>query len=92
MCDRLDDFDTIEINEAFAAQTLACLKELKLTGDERVNPDGGAIAMGHPIGTSGARLLVHLAQRLAAGQARRGLAALCVGGGMGIAVALDRAA
>ena len=92
LCDRLDDFDTIEINEAFAAQTLACLKELKLTGDERVNPDGGAIAMGHPIGTSGARLLVHLAQRLAAGQARRGLAALCVGGGMGIAVALDRAA
>jgi len=92
LCDRVNDFDTIEINEAFAAQTLACLKELKLTGDERVNPDGGAIAVGHPIGTSGARLVVHLAQRLAAGQTQRGLAALCVGGGMGIAVALDHAA
>jgi len=92
LCDRLDDFDTIEINEAFAAQTLACLKELKLTGDDRVNPDGGAIAVGHPIGASGARLVVHLAHRLAAGQTHRGLAALCVGGGMGIAVALGRAA
>ena len=95
LCDRLgcrlDDFDTIELNEAFAAQALVCLKELKLTGNERVNPDGGAIAVGHPIGASGARLVVHLAHRLAAGQTQRGLAALCVGGGMGIAVALGRA-
>ena len=88
---RVEDFDTIEINEAFAAQTLVCLKELRLVGDERVNPDGGAIAVGHPIGASGARLVVHLAHRLATGQTRRGLAALCVGGGMGIAVALGRA-
>ena len=95
LCDRqagrVEDFDTIEINEAFAAQTLACLKELNLTGDERVNPDGGAIAVGHPIGASGARLVVHLAHRLAAGQTQRGLGALCVGGGMGIAIALERA-
>ena len=95
LCDRhgcrVDDFDTIELNEAFAAQALVCLKELSLTGDERVNPDGGAIAVGHPIGASGARLVVHLAHRLAGGQTRRGLAALCVGGGMGIAVALNRA-
>ena len=95
LCDRfscqLADFDTIEINEAFAAQTLACLNELNLIGDERVNPDGGAIAVGHPIGASGARLVVHLAHRLAAGQTQRGLAALCVGGGMGIAAALARA-
>lgn len=88
---RVEDFDTLEINEAFAAQTLACLKELNLTGDERVNPDGGAIAVGHPIGASGARLVVHLAHRLAAGQTQRGLGALCVGGGMGIAIALGRA-
>ena len=86
---RLEDFDSIEINEAFAAQALACLKELKLTGDERVNPDGGAIAVGHPIGATGARLVVHLAHRLAAGQTQRGLAALCVGGGMGIAATLE---
>ena len=95
LCDRqagrVEDFDTIEINEAFAAQTLACLKELNLTGDERVNPDGGAIAVGHPIGASGARLVVHLAHRLAAGQTQRGLGALCVGGGMGIVIALERA-
>ena len=95
LCDRhgcrVEDFDTIEINEAFAAQTLACLKELNLTGDERVNPDGGAIAVGHPIGASGARLVVHLAHRLAVGQTQRGLGALCVGGGMGIAIALGRA-
>lgn len=95
LCDRyecrLDDFDTIEINEAFAAQALTCLKELNLTGNERVNPDGGAIAVGHPIGASGARLVVHLAHRLAGGQTRRGLAAVCVGGGMGIAIALGRA-
>ena len=95
LCDRqagrVEDFDTIEINEAFAAQTLVCLKELNLTGDERVNPDGGAIAVGHPIGASGARLAVHLAHRLAAGQTRRGLGALCVGGGMGIAIALEQA-
>jgi len=85
------DFDTVEINEAFAAQVLACLKELDLEAGDRVNPDGGAIAVGHPIGASGARLVVHLAQRIEGGQTERGLAALCVGGGMGMAVALERA-
>ncbi|HUT89713.1 MAG TPA: acetyl-CoA C-acyltransferase, partial [Thermoguttaceae bacterium] len=68
LCERnrleTDDFDTIEINEAFAVQTLACIRELRLEPD-RVNPDGGAIALGHPIGASGARLLVHLAHRIA---------------------------
>lgn len=85
----LDDFDLIEINEAFAAQVLACLQELGLPAD-RINADGGAIALGHPIGASGARLVVHLAWQLARGRGRRGMAALCVGGGMGIAVALER--
>jgi acetyl-CoA C-acetyltransferase len=79
------EFDMIELNEAFAAQSLACMKELGLDG-KVVNPDGGAIALGHPIGASGARLLVHLAHR----RPRRGLATLCVGGGMGCAVVVER--
>ncbi|MEZ6130972.1 MAG: acetyl-CoA C-acyltransferase [Planctomycetaceae bacterium] len=83
----LNVYDEIEINEAFAAQTLACLHELKL-GAESVNVSGGAIALGHPIGSSGARLAVHLSQKIAAGTIGTGLAALCVGGGMGIAVSL----
>jgi acetyl-CoA C-acetyltransferase len=81
----VSEFDMIELNEAFAAQSLACMQELGLD-EERVNPDGGAIALGHPIGASGARLLVHLAHR----RPRRGLATLCVGGGMGCAVVLER--
>jgi acetyl-CoA C-acetyltransferase len=79
------EFDMIELNEAFAAQSLACIKELKLD-EAKVNPDGGAIALGHPIGASGARLLVHLAHR----KPKRGLATLCVGGGMGCAVVVER--
>jgi acetyl-CoA C-acetyltransferase len=94
LCERagctLEDFDTIELNEAFAAQALACLNRWKRQADERVNPDGGAIAIGHPIGASGARLIVHLAHRIRRGETRRGLATLCVGGGMGIALALER--
>ena len=84
----LADYDAIEINEAFAAQVLACLAELGLEPG-RVNEHGGAIAVGHPIGASGARLIVHLAHRIARGAASRGLAALCVGGGMGTAVSLS---
>jgi acetyl-CoA C-acetyltransferase len=79
------DCDTIELNEAFAAQALACIGELGLD-EEMVNPDGGAIALGHPIGATGARLLVHLAHR----RPRKGLATLCVGGGMGAAVVVER--
>jgi acetyl-CoA C-acetyltransferase len=82
------EFDRVELNEAFAAQTVACTKQLELDLD-KVNRDGGAIAMGHPIGASGARIIVHLAHQLARGQGRIGLAALCVGGGMGCAVALN---
>ena len=84
---KLDPLDTIEINEAFAAQTKACARELALD-ESRLNPDGGAIAMGHPIGASGARLLVHLAHKLARGESSYALASLCVGGGQGIAAVL----
>ncbi|MBA2481577.1 MAG: acetyl-CoA C-acyltransferase [Planctomycetes bacterium] len=83
--------DTVEINEAFAAQALACARLLDLK-PERINRDGGAIALGHPIGASGARLIVHLAQRTAAGNSERSLAALCVGGGMGVAMLIESAA
>ena len=93
LCDqhrlKLDDFDTVELNEAFALQSLACIADLKLD-PARVNMDGGAIALGHPLGASGARLIVHLAHRIAAGSIRRGLATLCVGGGMGAAVSVIR--
>lgn len=84
----LDLFDAIEINEAFAAQTLACLRELDLP-PERINVCGGAIALGHPLGASGARLVVHLAHEIAHGRAQRAAAALCIGGGMGIATTLS---
>lgn len=88
----LADFDAIELNEAFAVQVLACLRELGLEADAaHVNPHGGAIAMGHPLGASGARLLGHLAHRIARGEVGRGLATLCVGGGMGAAVRLEGA-
>lgn len=85
---QINDFDLIELNEAFAAQALACMKELQLD-PAKVNTAGGAIALGHPIGASGARLIVHLAHRLAAGDARHTLATLCVGGGMGTAMSLS---
>jgi acetyl-CoA acetyltransferase family protein len=81
--------DAFEINEAFAAQTLGCIRQLGLPGD-RVNIRGGAIALGHPIGASGARVLVTLLHVLEDAGLRRGVASLCIGGGMGIAVAVER--
>jgi acetyl-CoA C-acetyltransferase len=87
----LDDVDAIELNEAFASQVLACLSGLDLPADcARVNPDGGAIALGHPIGATGARILVTLLHGLAARQQRRGIATLCVSGGMGLAALVER--
>jgi len=92
LCDKLKmkyaDFDAIEINEAFAAQVLACVREMKID-QEILNPDGGAIALGHPIGASGARLIVHLAHRICRGETKKGLATICAGGGMGLAVVLE---
>ena len=86
----LGDFDLFELNEAFAAQMLACDRELKL-GFERVNVNGGAIALGHPIGATGARIVVTLLHELRRRGGKRGLAALCMSGGMGMALELERA-
>ncbi|MCH6264952.1 thiolase family protein [Neobacillus citreus] len=79
-----DDLDLVELNEAFAAQSLACLKELKLPM-EKVNVNGGAIALGHPIGNSGARICVSLIHEMKKRQAKWGLGTLCIAGGQGIA-------
>ncbi|MBW8894956.1 MAG: acetyl-CoA C-acyltransferase, partial [Acidobacteria bacterium] len=84
----LGDIDLIELNEAFAAQSLAVIRELKID-PAKVNVHGGAIALGHPIGASGARVLTTLAHALQARKARRGLAALCIGGGMGTATIIE---
>jgi acetyl-CoA acetyltransferase len=82
--------DLVELNEAFAAQSLAVIEELGLD-PERVNVDGGAIAIGHPLGMSGARLLGHLAHALKARGGRYGLATLCVGVGQGVSVIIESA-
>ena len=83
------DLDLIESNEAFAAQSLAVIKELGLPKD-KVNVNGGAIALGHPIGASGARILVTLIHEMQKRKVKKGLATLCIGGGMGIAVCIER--
>jgi acetyl-CoA C-acetyltransferase len=88
---RLCDIDLFELNEAFAAQMLACGKELRLD-ESRINVNGGAIALGHPIGASGARVLVTLLYAMEARGARRGLAALCLGGGNAVAMVVERGA
>jgi acetyl-CoA C-acetyltransferase len=85
----LDDFDLVELNEAFAAQVLAVLRDEPVPR-EKLNVNGGAIALGHPIGCTGARILVTLVHEMARRGARRGLATLCVSGGMGMAMALER--
>jgi 3-oxoadipyl-CoA thiolase len=86
----IGDFGAVELNEAFAAQSLAVIRRLKLDED-RVNADGGAIALGHPLGCSGARLVVTLLSRMEREGAERGLATLCVGVGQGVALALEAA-
>ncbi|PIH00201.1 thiolase family protein [Deinococcus sp. UR1] len=85
----VQDLDLIELNEAFAAQALACIRELQLP-PERVNVNGGAIALGHPLGMSGARLIVALTHELGRRQGRYGLATLCVGVGQGEAAIIER--
>ncbi len=88
---RLDDIDVIELNEAFAAQSLACIRQLGMDdNDPRINPNGGAIALGHPLGMSGTRLLQTLALELQHQQKRYGLATMCVGVGQGYAVVIER--
>jgi 3-oxoadipyl-CoA thiolase len=85
----MDDIDVIELNEAFAAQVLACARELGIPMD-RLNPNGGAIALGHPIGSSGARITTTLVHELARRRGRYGLATMCIGVGQGIATILER--
>jgi len=84
----LNDIDLVEINEAFGAQTLACQKELKLDM-EKLNVNGGAIALGHPVGASGARITTHLVHELRRRKGKFGIGSACIGGGQGIAVLLE---
>jgi acetyl-CoA acetyltransferase family protein len=86
---RLEQIDLAELNEAFAAQSLACLRELGLD-DERCNVNGGAIALGHPLGCSGARILTTLLHEMRRRGARYGLATMCIGVGQGIATIVER--
>lgn len=85
----LDEIDLIEANEAFAAQALGVARELQWNAD-KVNVNGGAIAIGHPIGASGCRILVSLLHEMQRREAKKGLATLCIGGGMGVALAVER--
>jgi 3-oxoadipyl-CoA thiolase len=87
----INDFDAVELNEAFASQVLACLRQLGLPDDaEKVNPNGGAIALGHPLGMSGSRLVLTAVHHLQKTAGRRALATMCVGVGQGVALALER--
>ena len=85
----VQDFDAVELNEAFATQSLACMRELELD-PEKVNRWGGAIALGHPLGSSGSRLTITLLNRLEAEGGTKGLATMCVGVGQGSAIAIER--
>ncbi|MGC9320328.1 MAG: acetyl-CoA C-acyltransferase, partial [Armatimonadota bacterium] len=94
LCERtgiaLDDFDLIELNEAFAVQALAVIRQLGMD-EERVNVNGSGVALGHPIGATGARIVVTLLHEMERRDVALGLATLCVGGGMGMAMAIERA-
>jgi acetyl-CoA C-acetyltransferase len=85
----IEDVDLFEINEAFAAQSIAVIRDLKID-QSKVNVNGGAIALGHPIGASGTRILVTLIHEMIKQNKTKGCAALCIGGGMGIAMCVER--
>ena len=87
---KIEDFDIIEANEAFAAQSVAVGKDLGIDVDRQLNPNGGAIALGHPVGASGCRILVTLLHEMQKRDAKRGLATLCIGGGMGCSTIVER--
>lgn len=87
---KIEDFDIIEANEAFAAQSVAVGRELGIDVDKQLNPNGGAIALGHPVGASGCRILVTLLHEMEKKDAKKGLATLCIGGGMGCATIVER--
>jgi acetyl-CoA C-acetyltransferase len=87
----LDEMDVLEVNEAFAAQVLACLREWKVDPtDDRLNPNGSGISLGHPVGATGARILATLAYEMRRRQARFGLETMCIGGGQGLAAVFER--
>jgi acetyl-CoA C-acetyltransferase len=86
---KIDDVDLFEINEAFAAQSIAVIRDLKIP-EEIVNVNGGAIALGHPIGASGTRILVTLIHEMLRQNKSKGCATLCIGGGMGIAMCVEK--
>jgi len=83
------DLDLLEVNEAFAAQAIAVNRQMEWD-THKVNVNGGAIALGHPIGASGCRIVVTLIHEMIKRDAKRGLASMCIGGGMGVAIALER--
>jgi acetyl-CoA C-acetyltransferase/3-oxo-5,6-didehydrosuberyl-CoA/3-oxoadipyl-CoA thiolase len=85
----VDDLGLVELNEAFAAQSIACIRELGLD-TSKVNVNGGAIALGHPLGCSGARILTTLAHEMVRREVRYGLATMCIGVGQGIATVVER--
>ena len=87
---KIEDFDVIEANEAFAAQSVAVGKDLGIDVDKQLNPRGGAIALGHPVGASGCRILVTLLHEMEDMDLKKGLATLCIGGGMGCATIVER--
>jgi 3-oxoadipyl-CoA thiolase len=88
---KIGDFDVVELNEAFASQALACMRQLGLADDaEHVNPNGGAIALGHPLGMSGTRLAITAAHQMIKHGGKRALATMCVGVGQGVSLAIER--
>ena len=87
---KIEDFDIIEANEAFAAQSVAVGKDLGIDVEKQLNPNGGAIALGHPVGASGCRILVTLLHEMQKADAKKGLATLCIGGGMGCSTIVER--
>ena len=88
---KIEDFDIIEANEAFAAQSIAVGRDLGIDVEKQLNPNGGAIALGHPVGASGCRILVTLLHELQkSATAKKGLATLCIGGGMGCATIVEK--
>ena len=87
---KIEDFDIIEANEAFAAQSIAVGRDLGIDVERQLNPNGGAIALGHPVGASGCRILVTLLHEMEAKDAKKGLATLCIGGGMGCSTIVER--
>jgi acetyl-CoA C-acetyltransferase len=86
----LDDIDLIELNEAFAAQVLACLREWRIDPtDQRLNPNGSGISLGHPVGATGARILATMAHEMQRRGSRYGLETMCIGGGQGLAAVFE---